>query len=127
MGKATNVLGGKLESCCTSPVTGFYRDGYCNTGPGDVGLHVVCAVMTEEFLEFSAARGNDLITPVSEYDFPGLKPGDRWCLCALRWKEAFEAGVAPQVVLAATHISVLEYVDLEDLQGCAIDARAAGE
>ena len=127
MGKATNVLGGQLESCCTSPVTGFYRDGYCNTGPGDAGLHVVCAEMTKEFLEFSAARGNDLITPVSEYDFPGLKPGDRWCLCALRWKEAFEAGVAPQVVLAATHISVLEYVDLAHLQAYAIDARAMDE
>ncbi len=127
MAKATNVLGGKLESCCTSPVTGFYRDGYCNSGPGDVGLHVVCATMTEDFLEFSAARGNDLITPVSEYDFLGLKPGDRWCLCALRWKEAFEADVAPQVVLAATHISVLEYFDLADLQACVIDARAMDE
>jgi uncharacterized protein (DUF2237 family) len=118
---ARNVLGEPLEPCCLDPVTGFYRDGYCNTGAGDFGIHVVCALMTEEFLEFSRERGNDLSTPVLAFDFPGLKPGDRWCLCASRWKEAFEAGVAPPVVLAATHISALEFVELEDLKEHAVD------
>lgn len=117
----TNVLGGPLKSCCRNPITGFYRDGYCRTGPGDVGLHVVCAEMTAEFLEFSREHGNDLSTPIPEYDFPGLKPGDRWCLCAARWKEALDAGMAPRVVLEATHISALEYVSLEDLKRYAID------
>jgi uncharacterized protein (DUF2237 family) len=97
-------------------VTGFYRDGCCNTGPGDVGLHLVCAVMTAEFLDFTAARGNDLITPNLGFGFPGLKPGDRWCLCVERWKEACMEGVAPPVVLEATHISALEFVSLEQLQ-----------
>jgi uncharacterized protein len=116
MGDPTNVLGGKLECCCREPYTGFYRDGYCRTGPGDYGLHTVCAVMTEGFLRFSAAAGNDLSTPVPESDFPGLKSGDRWCLCVSRWREAFEAGYAPPVVLAASHVSALEFVTLEDLR-----------
>jgi uncharacterized protein (DUF2237 family) len=112
----TNVLGGELQACCHEPPTGFHRDGYCRTGPGDRGLHTVCARMTPEFLEFSVRRGNDLVTPVPEWDFPGLEPGDRWCLCVTRWQEALEAGVAPPVVLAATHISALEFVDLEALK-----------
>lgn len=112
----TNVLGTPLACCCNDPLTGFYRDGYCRTGPGDTGLHTVCAVMTPEFLEFSRERGNDLITPAPEYRFPGLKPGDRWCLCVSRWVEALEAGVAPPVILEATHSSVLEFVDLSDLE-----------
>jgi len=101
-------------------MTGFFRDGYCRTGPGDFGVHVVCAQMTEEFLQFSKSVGNDLITPRPEYNFPGLKPGDRWCLCAARWKEAFDAGVAPPVILEATQISALEFVTLEELQQYAI-------
>lgn len=116
-----NVLGEELELCSTSPMTGFYRDGCCRTGPGDVGLHTVCAEMTAEFLRFSQSRGNDLSTPNPEFDFPGLEPGDRWCLCVERWKEAFQAGVAPRVNLAATHISALEFVDLEDLMKLALD------
>lgn len=115
MGKAKNVLQTELQSCCTDPMTGFYRDGHCHTGPQDTGRHVVCAVMTAEFLAFSKSKGNDLITPIPHYQFPGLKPGDQWCLCALRWKEAFEAGVAPPVVLEATHEKALEYVTFEDL------------
>ena len=91
--KPLNVLGTELLMCCDDPVTGFYRDGYCNTGVDDLGLHIVCSEMTEEFLKFSAQKGNDLSTPREEFDFPGLKPGDKWCLCALRWKEAFDAGV----------------------------------
>ena len=114
--RGKNVLGGPLADCSRDPLTGFYRDGCCRTGSGDVGLHVVCARVTAEFLTFSAARGNDLMTPRPDFDFPGLKPGDSWCLCALRWKEALEAGCAPEVVLEATHVSALEYVDLEDLQ-----------
>src|SRR5579871_50179 len=94
---ARNVLGGELEPCSNSPVTGFFRDGCCNTGPEDHGLHTVCAVMTAEFLAFSKAAGNDLSTPMPQFGFAGLKPGDRWCLCAARWQEAFEAGAAPQV------------------------------
>ena len=117
---AKNVLGEKLESCSTSPMTGFYRDGCCNTGQGDLGLHLVCAVMTDEFLRFSKSRGNDLSTPVPAYGFPGLQAGDRWCLCVQRWKEALEADLAPQVVLAATHMSALEFVDLDDLQAHAV-------
>lgn len=112
----TNVLGGALQCCCRSPRTGFYRDGYCRTGPGDHGVHVVCAVMTAEFLRFSALCGNDLISPAPEYDFPGLKPGDRWCLCAMRWKEALEAGCAPPVILSACHASALEFVEREELE-----------
>jgi uncharacterized protein (DUF2237 family) len=115
MEKAKNVLRTELQSCCTDPMTGFYRNGYCHTGPQDTGRHVVCAVMTAEFLAFSKSKGNDLITPIPHYQFPGLKPGDQWCLCALRWKEAFEAGVAPPVILEATHEKALEYVAFEDL------------
>ena len=113
---AKNVLGADLETCSLEPRTGFYRDGCCNTGAEDQGLHLVCCEVTAEFLVFSKAAGNDLSTPNSMYDFPGLKPGDRWCLCVLRWKEAYEAGVAPKVNLAATHISTLEFVNLETLQ-----------
>lgn len=97
-------------------MTGYYRNGYCQTGPGDRGVHTVCAVMTEEFLRFSQSRGNELTTPIPGMAFPGLLPGDRWCLCVLRWKEALEAGVAPPVLLEATHISTLEFVELEDLK-----------
>lgn len=111
-----NVLGGVLEPCSTRPVTGFYRDGCCNTGAEDIGLHTVCVVLTAEFLLFSKSRGNDLSTPMPQYGFPGLKPGDRWCLCASRWKEAFDANVAPQVVLEATHAVTLHVVSLADLK-----------
>ncbi len=97
-------------------MTGYYRDGYCRTGPGDVGLHTVCAVMTEEFLDFSREHGNDLITPHPEWDFPGLRPGDKWCVCVSRWQEALEAGTAPPVALAATHSSAVEFVTLEELR-----------
>lgn len=116
-----NVLGGELAACSNDPVTGFFRDGCCNTAPQDVGSHTVCAVMTAEFLAFSKARGNDLSTPMPEYEFPGLKPGDRWCLCAPRWQEAFIAGKAPKVVLAATQEGALEYAELADLKRHAID------
>ena len=118
---AKNVLGEDLVSCSRDPMTGFYRDGTCRTGPGDHGLHCVCAEVSADFLEFSRARGNDLSTPRPEFAFPGLKPGDRWCLCVLRWKEAFEAGVAPKVHLEATHISTLEFVDLADLEAHRVD------
>lgn len=121
MREASNVLGGKLETCCTSPITGFYRDGKCNTGGGDMGAHVVCAQMTEEFLNYTKSRGNDLSTPVPGFNFPGLKPGDRWCLCASRWKEALDAGVAPPVVLPATHASALEYASLNELKQNALE------
>ena len=97
-------------------MTGFYRDGFCNTGAGDFGAHVVCAVMTAEFLSYTKAQGNDLSTPVPAYQFPGLKPGDRWCLCAARWQESLDAGVAPPVVLSATHAMALEYVSMDDLK-----------
>jgi uncharacterized protein (DUF2237 family) len=117
----TNVLATALTCCCRQPMTGFYRDGYCRTGPGDVGLHTVCVEVTAEFLRFSAARGNDLSTPAPEWDFPGLKPGDRWCLCVSRWKEALDAGVAPPVCLSASHESALEWVDLNDLKAHALD------
>lgn len=111
-----NILGGELKSCCHNPLTGFYRDGFCRTGPDDMGLHVVCVEATMEFLEFSRVAGNDLSTPIPEYGFPGLKPGDRWCLCAARWKEAYDAGVAPPVVLEACHMSTLEFASLEELK-----------
>jgi uncharacterized protein (DUF2237 family) len=117
---AKNVLGGDLESCCTSPMTGFYRDGLCNTGPGDFGVHVVCAQVTEDFLLFSRRHGNDLSTPLPEQGFPGLKPGDRWCLCVMRWKEAMDAAAAPPVILEATHIGALEFVSLEELRAHAL-------
>ncbi len=117
----TNVLGGELQGCCRKPRTGFYRDGYCRTGPGDHGLHVICAQVTREFLAFSLERGNDLVTPVPAAGFLGLEPGDRWCLCVTRWKEALDAGVAPPVVLEATHASALEFVDLADLKAHALE------
>ena len=111
-----NVLGGVLQSCSTKPMTGFFRDGCCRTGRGDVGVHVVCTQVTEDFLAYSKARGNDLSTPRPEFDFPGLKPGQRWCLCATRWREAYEAGAAPNVVLDATHLNTLGVVTLEVLR-----------
>ena len=116
-----NVFGEPLEPCSLKPVTGFYRNGCCETGPHDLGLHTVCAVMTEEFLAFSKATGNDLSTPRPEFGFPGLAAGNRWCLCAERWQEAFEAGVAPRVVLAATHEATLGIVRLGDLKRHSLD------
>ena len=116
----TNVLGAPLECCCREPMTGFYRDGFCRTGTADRGMHTVCVVVTDDFLAFSREQGNDLSTPRMEYDFPGLKDGDRWCLCVTRWKDALEAGCAPQVVLEATHISALEWVSLEELRAHAV-------
>ena len=118
---ALNVLGTPLQTCSTDPLTGFYRDGCCSTGGDDAGVHVVCARVTAEFLEFSKAAGNDLSTPRPEFGFAGLKPGDQWCLCASRWAEAFEAGMAPPVVLAATHMRSLEWCSLDDLRAHAID------
>ena len=111
-----NVLGFDLELCGSDPVTGFYRDGCCNTGPGDVGTHTVCAILTDEFLDFSRSKGNDLITPRPEFGFPGLKAGDRWCLCALRWEEARHAGKAPRIKLGSTNLKTLQLVNLEDLK-----------
>jgi uncharacterized protein (DUF2237 family) len=116
-----NVLGGVLAPCSTSPRTGFYRDGCCNTGPEDLGLHVVCAQVTAEFLVFARAQGNDLVTPVPEFGFPGLKPGDRWCVCAATWRQAYEAGLAPPVVLAATHEETLAVIPLDALKEHALD------
>ncbi len=116
MPESRNVLGSPLQPCCKFPMTGFYRDGYCHTGPEDAGRHVICIRITDEFLEFSKDAGNDLSTPIPEYDFPGLIAGDQWCLCALRWQEAFEAGVAPGVVLESTHESALEVIKLQDLK-----------
>lgn len=118
---AHNVLGEPLEICSMRPMTGFHRDGCCNTGREDVGSHTVCAVMTAAFLDFSQSRGNDLSTPVPELGFPGLKSGDRWCLCAPRWQEAFEANQAPRVVLRATHEAALSYCSLADLKRLAVD------
>jgi len=115
-----NVLGGDLEPCSFEPLTGWHRDGTCRTGSGDYGVHVVCAVMTDEFLDFSRAHGNDLSTPQPQWMFPGLQAGDRWCVVAARWQEAFEAGFAPLVVLEATHASALEFVSLSDLQAHAL-------
>jgi uncharacterized protein len=120
---AKNVLGNELQPCGLDPLTGFYRDGCCNTGGDDVGVHVVCAQMTEEFLEFSKSRGNDLASPVPDHGFPGLQAGDRWCLCASRWQEAFDAGVAPPVFLEATQIQALEWCSLESLRRHALDIR----
>ncbi len=117
----TNVLGEPLQPCGEQPLTGFFRDGCCRTGPQDFGAHVICARMTAEFLEYSRARGNDLITPQPEGGFPGLRPGDRWCLCASRWKEALEAGAAPRVILQATHERALSVVTLDDLKRHALD------
>ena len=118
--ESVNVFGEPLASCSEEPLTGFFRDGCCNTNPQDAGSHTVCIEITEAFLEYSRFRGNDLSTPMPEFGFPGLKEGDRWCLCVTRWREALGAGVAPRVNLEATHISALEFVDLEDLQGHAI-------
>lgn len=118
--KARNVLGGELATCSRAPLTGFFRNGCCDTGPDDFGSHTVCAHVTREFLEFSQSRGNDLSTPSPASGFAGLKPGDRWCLCAARWKEAFDAGVAPAVVLEATHEAALDVVDLEALKAHAV-------
>ncbi|MBN3898664.1 MAG: DUF2237 domain-containing protein [Nostoc sp. NOS(2021)] len=120
MTDAKNVIDGNLEVCCTSPITGFYRDGFCRTGGQDFGSHVICAEVTSEFLEFTKSRGNDLSTPVPDFNFPGLKPGDRWCLCASRWQEALEAGVAPPVILSATHARALEVVSLDELKKYAL-------
>ena len=118
---AKNVLGTELQPCGTDPLTGFYRDGCCNTGADDPGVHVVCAVVTEDFLDLSLSQGNDLITAHPEHGFPGLTPGDRWCLCAARWAEALEAGAAPRVVLEATHARALEWIDIEDLRAHAAE------
>lgn len=114
--ESKNVLGGVLQTCCTDPMTGFYRNGKCETGADDYGTHVVCAEMTQAFLDYTKSRGNDLCTARPEYRFPGLKAGDKWCLCAVRWQEAFEAGFAPPVVLERTHEKALEYINLKDLQ-----------
>ena len=119
--RSVNVWGEPLEPCSLRPLTGFYRDGCCNTGPDDLGAHVVCVVVTEPFLAFSRGAGNDLSTPRPEFGFAGLRAGDRWCLCALRWREANDAGMAPRVVLAATHERALEIVDFDDLKRWAID------
>jgi uncharacterized protein (DUF2237 family) len=121
MSTAKNVRGQPLAVCCMEPRTGFYRNGFCDTGAGDDGIHVVCARMTAEFLQFSKRRGNDLSRPVPEWGFPGLTPGDCWCLCVARWQEALRAGVAPPVNLDATHISALEFVSLEELEAHAVD------
>jgi len=126
-GRQRNVLGGSLGICSENPVTGYYRTGCCETGPGDLGLHTVCAVMTDDFLEFSRHAGNDLSTPRPEYGFAGLKAGDQWCLCAGRWKEAFDAGKAPHVLLSSTNIITLQVVTLDDLKSKALDWPETGE
>ena len=117
---STNVLGTKLSSCCTDPVTGFFRDGNCNTCTEDRGQHTVCILVTAEFLDFSKAAGNDLSTPNPSFDFPGLVPGDRWCLCAPRWQEALESGIAPPVYLESTHIDALKFISIHDLNKFAV-------
>ena len=114
--EAKNVLGTTLKPCCFEPKTGFYRDGFCNTDHNDYGKHIICTIMTDEFLQFSKKMGNDLITPVPEHNFPGLKSGDKWCLCILRWKEALENNIAPKIILESCHQKCLEYVSLEDLK-----------
>ena len=116
-----NVLGEPLKPCSEEPMTGFFRDGCCNTSPEDLGRHVVCVRVTAEFLEFSRSRGNDLSTPMPEYGFPGLQPGDQWCLCAARWQEALQANAAPRVVLQSTHAAALQVVKLADLKQYALD------
>ena len=121
MEQQKNVLDSELQDCGIDPMTGFYRDGCCNTGAGDVGTHTVCSIMTDEFLEYSKSKGNDLITPRPEFDFPGLKAGDAWCLCALRWEEARQAGCAPRVKLTSTNIKTLEMVEFDDLKAHQID------
>jgi uncharacterized protein (DUF2237 family) len=126
MSSDKNVLGTSLIGCCTDPMTGYYRDGICRTGPTDTGRHVVCAIMTDEFLTFTKSRGNDLSTPRPEYQFPGLRAGDGWCLCALRWKEAYAAGVAPPVKLEATHQRALGVRSLRGAIGTQADWLVAG-
>ena len=121
MDPSRNVFGEPIEPCSENPVTGFFRDGCCNTSDEDVGRHTVCTRVTREFLDFSRARGNDLSTPREAFGFPGLMPGDQWCLCAARWQEALEAGAAPLVVLSATHEATLEIVDFGDLKRYAVD------
>lgn len=121
MDESLNVLGGPLQECSGDPVTGFYRDGCCNTDPGDFGSHTVCAVVSEEFLAHQISVGNDLSSPRPEYGFSGLQPGDRWCVCASRWKQAYEAGLASPVVLAATHARALELIPIEALREHAAD------
>ena len=116
-----NVLGEPLQTCCTDPMTGFYRTGCCEVGGDDVGVHAVCAVMTDEFLAFSKSVGNDLSTPMPQYGFAGLKAGDQWCLCAPRWQEALDAGMAPRVKLRSTHIAASEFCDIEALKRHAVD------
>ncbi|WP_439130681.1 DUF2237 family protein [Polaribacter sp.] len=111
-----NVFNNPLQSCCTSPATGYFRDGFCRTVSEDVGTHTVCAIVTQEFLSYSAAKGNDLMTPIPQWNFPGLKPGDKWCLCISRWLEAEKAGKAPPIILEATHLKTLQYTTLELLQ-----------
>ena len=118
----TNVLGGPLALCNCSPTTGFFRDGYCRTDDSDAGLHVVCALVTDELITFTKAQGNDLSTPRPEFDFPGLAPGDRWCLCAQRWKEAWQAGCAPPVVLASCDVSTLDIIPIDVLKQHAVDS-----
>jgi len=121
MSISLNVLDGPLEVCGTSPKTGFYRDGSCRTDENDRGSHTICAIVNDEFLAYSKSRGNDLSTPVKQFDFPGLKDGDKWCVCALRWKQAYEAGVAPKIVLHATHKNVLKIIELDTLLPFAVD------
>jgi len=121
MDESRNVLGGELQPCSGDPVTGFYRDGCCNTGLGDVGSHTVCAVLSEEFLAHQRSVGNDLSSPRPEYGFAGLKPGDRWCVCASRWRQAYDAGAASPVILAATHVRALEFIPLDALREHAAD------
>ncbi len=121
MAEDRNVYGGELEACSLDPMTGFYRTGRCSTGEEDFGCHAVCAQVTEEFLAYSKSVGNDLSTPMPAYGFPGLKPGDRWCVCAPRWKEALDAGVAPPVFLRATHEAALAYVSRSVLEEYAVD------
>ncbi len=116
-----NVLGKPLEKCNCSPLTGWYRDGYCKTDNADIGMHTVCCVMTKSFLSYSKAQGNDLLTPLPEYNFPGIKPGEKWCLCAMRWKQAYEDGMAPKVCLKATEISTLNIIRIELLVEHAMD------
>jgi len=122
MDRDRNVLGGPIDPCSMAPLTGFYRDGCCNTGPEDLGLHIVCVQVTREFLDFARGQGNDLVTPAPQFGFPGLQPGDRWCVCAATWRQAYEAGVAPPVVLRATHEETLAVVPLSALKAHALDA-----
>lgn len=121
MKEGRSVLGRAISTCCKAPVTGFYRDGCCNTGPEDTGSHTVCARMTKEFLAFSRSKGNDLSTPMPQHGFAGLSPGDKWCLCAARWKEALDAGVAPPIFLGATHEDALRFVSYDELKKFALD------